>query len=95
MEDIGFTIISYYGKKKRKVIRGKKCRVPKQATHAHVYAGKLSFGIARNNNHGEEVIKTKRGTFFAKPYGAIYITFNDFAESNSGYEYGFHEWAWF
>ncbi len=85
--DVGFGIIKFYGKKKRKIKKGKEYRLPKRATCVQVYAGNLSFGCAKNG-FKNKILKTRRGIFFKKSDFATYISFPYYEVNKGGINYG-------
>lgn len=85
-EDVGFVIIKFYGKKKRKIKKEKKYRLPKHASCIHVYAGMLSFGNTKNGLNAE-MLKTNKGKFFKKPDSAVHVSF-PFYFDDKNFDYG-------
>ncbi|MEA1963058.1 MAG: hypothetical protein U9M94_02340 [Patescibacteria group bacterium] len=84
--NIGFGILEFNGKKKIKIERGKKYKLPKHTICSHVYAGELCFG--RTEDLKKKILKTNRGTFFKNPDSAVYISFPCYKFNQAGNNYG-------
>lgn len=81
--DLQFSIIKIDGKKKWQLSSDVVYPIPQKATHAHVRAGEICFGVAKNNFY-PDMVKTNRGTFFKKPSGAETVCFPGFCQSEAG-----------
>jgi hypothetical protein len=90
--DLQFSIIKINGRKKWQLSSDEVFQMPQEATHAHIRAGEICFGVAKNNSH-PDTVKTNRGTFFQRPSEAETVCFPGFCKTEAGeFEYGSPSW---